>query len=90
MKRYYIVFRGNVQGVGFRFFAQKEAQKLNLFGWIRNRPDGTVDMEIDGTETLLMNYINELKTKHPWANVSSADIKEKSISNPYNEFQIRF
>lgn len=90
LKRYYIVFHGNVQGVGFRFFAQREAERSKLKGWIRNKPDGSVDMEIDGDETTVMNYLDNLKSNHPYANVSSAEIKERPMPNPYDSFHIKF
>ena len=42
--RRYIV-RGRVQGVGFRWFVQREAQILGLAGWVRNNPDGSVEID---------------------------------------------
>ena len=50
-KRY--VFRGRVQGVGFRYTAKQLARSMNLTGWVRNEYDGTVIMEIQGRETLI-------------------------------------
>ena len=39
---------GKVQGVGFRVWAEHEAQRLGLNGWIRNRSDGTVEAHVEG------------------------------------------
>lgn len=39
----HFVVSGRVQGVGFRYAAQSRAEELNLFGWVRNLPDGTVE-----------------------------------------------
>lgn len=50
-KRY--VFRGRVQGVGFRYTAKQLARSMNLTGWVRNEYNGTVTMEIQGRETLI-------------------------------------
>ncbi|WP_049728270.1 acylphosphatase [Dorea sp. D27] len=55
-KRY--VFRGRVQGVGFRYTAKYLARSLQLTGWVQNEWDGTVTMEVQGRETL----INKLLT----------------------------
>ena len=46
-------FTGNVQGVGFRYFAQCAAQKLGLTGWVANNWDGTVTLEAQGTRAAL-------------------------------------
>ena len=50
--RRYIV-RGRVQGVGFRWFVDYEARQLGLAGWVRNQPDGTVEVLAMGTEEQL-------------------------------------
>jgi len=45
--------KGRVQGVGFRYFVQRHARDLGLDGWVRNRPDGGVEVEaIGSTEAL--------------------------------------
>ncbi|MBR5048268.1 MAG: acylphosphatase, partial [Erysipelotrichaceae bacterium] len=43
MKRYYVIFEGQVQGVGFRWVISRLASLYNLTGWVRNRDDGRVD-----------------------------------------------
>ena len=48
-----IIFRGRVQGVGFRYTAKYLAQSLGLTGWVRNEYDGTVLLEIQGSEYMI-------------------------------------
>lgn len=48
MKRLHAVVHGDVQGVGFRYFAQRKAQQLSLSGWVRNNDDGTVELVAEG------------------------------------------
>ena len=48
-----IVFHGRVQGVGFRYTAKYLAQSLGLTGWVRNEYDGTVLLEIQGSEYMI-------------------------------------
>ena len=43
-----LVLRGRVQGVGFRDWMQDEAQSLGVWGWVRNRPDGTLEALVHG------------------------------------------
>jgi acylphosphatase len=46
--RVHVVVRGRVQGVGFRWFVQQSASSLDLAGWVRNTPDGSVEVEAEG------------------------------------------
>jgi len=48
-----IVFRGRVQGVGFRYTAKAAALSLGLTGWARNEYDGSVMMEVQGREPMI-------------------------------------
>ena len=57
MIRRRIVFRGRVQGVGFRYRARMAAAQIGVTGWVRNNPDGTVTMEIQGTEEQIDSVI---------------------------------
>jgi acylphosphatase len=46
--RAHVVVHGRVQGVWFRGSMQDEAERLGVAGWVRNRPDGTVEAELEG------------------------------------------
>lgn len=48
MKRYHYIIKGYVQGVGFRRRAARNAAALCLTGWVRNLPDGRVELEVQG------------------------------------------
>jgi len=48
MERLHAVIRGDVQGVGFRYFVLRKAQQLGLRGWVRNNDDGTVELVAEG------------------------------------------
>lgn len=58
--RRYIVF-GRVQGVGFRYFVHRKAVDLGLAGWVRNRPDGTVEAQAAGSGAQLDAFELELR-----------------------------
>ena len=49
MERLHGLIHGEVQGVGFRYFLMREAQRLGLRGWVRNRDDGSVEFVAEGT-----------------------------------------
>ena len=53
MERLHAVVRGDVQGVGFRYFVQSRAHQLGLSGWVRNNDDGTVELVAEGSRDAL-------------------------------------
>ncbi len=70
-----IAFRvhGEVQGVGYRRFAQREAQALGLAGWVRNEAAGTVAGEVEGPEGSLATLRARLTQGPAFATVSRLD-----------------
>ena len=61
MVRKHIVFHGRVQGVGFRYRAAKAAELYGCTGWVRNDWNGTVTMEIQGTEEQIGRVIRAIE-----------------------------
>ena len=61
--RKHIVFYGRVEGVGFRYYAVNKANQLGLTGWVKNLPDGTVEMEVQGEEPLIDQLIIFLQNR---------------------------
>jgi acylphosphatase len=53
VERLHGVIHGDVHGVGFRYYLMREAQRLGLRGWVRNRDDGTVEFVAEGRRTEL-------------------------------------
>jgi acylphosphatase len=76
-KRYLI--RGRVQGVGFRWFVQREAQMLGITGWVRNNFDGAVEVLACGNDAQLSTLRSRLE-KGPRA--SRVDAVEESAAQP--------
>ena len=60
-RRFKAEITGDVQGVGFRFFAERQARKLGLDGYVRNRYDGAVEVEAEGTATALEQFLEDLR-----------------------------
>lgn len=61
MLRRHILFYGKVQGVGFRFYSVNKARQLGLAGWVRNLYDGSVEMEVQGSEAEIDKLIQFLE-----------------------------
>lgn len=60
MLRLHIRFAGRVQGVGFRMTAQAVAESLNLTGWVRNEPDGSVSLELQGPDPIVRDALTRI------------------------------
>jgi acylphosphatase len=85
----HIIFTGQVQGVGFRFTAFNMANRHQLTGFVRNLPDGTVEMLIQGSSQAIDDCIRDIKG---YFSGYIREIKIKEIpSNPqYKDFKITF
>ena len=57
MDRLHAVVHGDVQGVGFRYFLVDQARPLGLRGWVRNRPDGAVELLAEGERAKLQRLL---------------------------------
>lgn len=63
MERRRVQFRGRVQGVGFRATARAVARDRPVTGWVRNEPDGSVVMEIQGDQAEIDRCLEALRTR---------------------------
>lgn len=75
MVRKHIVFYGSVQGVGFRWRAKSAAKYYSCTGWVRNEWDGSVSMEIQGTEEAIESVILAIE-KGTFIRIENMDVKE--------------
>ncbi len=89
-KRVVTTVAGLVQGVYFRDYAQKEARSLELSGWVRNRPDGTVEAVLEGEEEQVGQMIAWLHIGSPQAEVSEVQVTEEQPLGDKTAFAIRY
>ena len=73
--RWRVLFSGRVQHVGFRYTAYYLARPLYLTGWVRNLPDGRVEMEAQGGLSQLRKLLMRLKSQ-PHIHIERAEIEE--------------
>ena len=83
-----IIVSGNVQGVGFRYSALKKANELGIKGYIRNKSDGTVYIEIEGEPETLDFFIVWCKNGPSWAQVNDVYYEDIPLSSFVN-FEIK-
>ena len=82
------VVHGVVQGVGFRWFAERTARALGLCGWVRNRPDGTVETVAEGDERAVGEYLARLRRGPSGSRVDDVVVEEASAEG-FSAFEVR-
>jgi acylphosphatase len=82
------VVRGRVQGVGFRWFVEREARLLGIAGWVRNNHDGNVEVQAQGTREQLAALLSRLRQGPPAARVDDVAESEAQLKDGINSFRI--
>jgi len=85
-----IVVNGLVQGVGFRYFVQREANKLGLKGFVKNLFTGEVLTVVEGEKAIVEEMINKLRVGPSHASVKSCKVDWQEPKNEFTEFEVRF
>ena len=88
-RRVHIVVRGRVQGVFFRASTLERAQELGLRGWVRNRPDGAVEIVAEGDEAAVASLVDWCHHGPPSARVESVDVRPDSSNEVLQGFRLR-
>jgi acylphosphatase len=82
------VIRGDVQGVGYRFFAQRAAAKHQVVGYVRNEPDGSVEVLAEGPASNMEGFKSELATGPQWSRVEQLEEIALDPSGSYTSFRV--
>ena len=82
------VIRGEVQGVGFRWAVQRQADRLGLTGYAENLPDGSVRVEAEGAPDRL-DQLEAFSTRARWAEVESVDAQRSPATGDFHMFEAR-
>lgn len=83
MIRYYICVSGYVQGVGFRYFVNYTAIRNNLTGWVKNLPDGDVEMEVQGSKENINIFLKTIKKGNGYSQINNMKIKQINTKLEY-------
>lgn len=87
-KRFKIIVKGFVQGVGYRYFCYKKAIEYNLKGYAKNLYDGSVEVVAEGEEGMIKEFIRDLKIGPSNAKVNSVNVEELPVEIGYAEFNV--
>ncbi len=85
-----ILVEGQVQGVGYRAFAQRRARDRGLTGYALNLHDGRVKIRVEGHRPTLDEYVRDLETGPPLAHVARLTVTPLPYTGQYREFSVRF
>lgn len=88
LKQVHLYVRGRVQGVYFRAAAQREARRLGLTGWVKNRADGTVELLAEGDEEGIKELIGWAHRGPGASRVDAVDVRWRGFTGDYPDFRI--
>lgn len=80
LQRFHAVIAGRVQGVSFRYYTTRRAKELQLHGWVRNRSDGTVEVEAEGER-------EDLKSLLQFLHQGPSSAVVKSVSEQWLDYE---
>ena len=88
MKRVRIIIGGRVQGVGFRYFVQENANRFGINGYVKNMPGGNVEVDAEGDQDKLDDFFEKCRQGPPQASVDLFQISDVPVYG-YTRFRIR-
>ena len=84
------IVKGWVQGVGFRFFAERSANQLGIKGWVRNLYNGDVEILAQGSKDSLEKYISALQQGPRSARVKEVEVEWRNPTQKFEYFSITY
>jgi len=86
----HLIVEGRVQGVGFRYFSQRLGIDNNLAGYVRNLPNGNVEIEAEGESQNINNFVSSIRNDHPYARVLNIQQNDLPYTGKFENFQIKY
>ncbi|MCS7064530.1 MAG: acylphosphatase [Methylacidiphilales bacterium] len=83
-----VIYKGRVQGVGFRASATKIACGYEVTGWVRNREDGTVELLAEGTAEEVHAFLSAIETSHLKSFIRESNVQWHPPENIFHSFRI--
>ena len=87
LRRMKVRVYGIVQGVGFRNFVKRHADRMGIKGYAMNLPDGSVEVVAEGQEELLRKLLEYIKQGPPAAVVEKVDVQFEAYKGEFKDFQ---
>ncbi len=90
MRRIEAKVSGRVQGVGFRQFTLERARRRGITGWVRNEPDGSVQVVAEGDDQAIGGLVDDLQQGPPLASVRDVQMRQSEASGEFDAFAVRY
>jgi acylphosphatase len=85
----HVIFKGRVQGVGFRYTTQQTAGRHDLTGYVRNLPDGTVEALLQGTSANVLACLAQIKDDFG-GYIRDTKITDQPVDPQFHDFRIAY
>ncbi len=89
MLRAHVLVEGRVQGVYYRAHARQKAERLGVTGWVRNLPDGAVELVVEGNEPAVRAMLEWCRRGSPRAVVERTEVTWEPYSGEFDRFSAR-
>jgi acylphosphatase len=83
-----IIVKGYVQGVGYRYFCYRKAKEFKIKGYVRNLYDGDVELEVEGEEGMINDFVKAVKIGPVRSIINSVKVIELSYEGKFENFNI--
>lgn len=90
IQQLHAIVSGRVRGVNFRYYTEHKANNLNLTGWVRKLPDGTVEVLAEGQRDELESLLEYLHKGSPAAHVETVDAEWKDATGNFLDFRTTY
>ncbi len=89
-ERAHIFYTGRVQGVGFRYTAEKIAMELALVGWVKNLPDQRVELVCEGAKEVIEELLEQIKESHLGPHIRRVECAWEKATGEFKDFRVEF
>jgi acylphosphatase len=86
----YIRVTGIVQGVGYRYFALRQADLFGIKGYVKNKADGSVELEVEGEKEIIEKFKSELQKGPGYSHVERVEVEYDTFCNKFTRFSVEY
>ena len=85
-----VLISGRVQGVNFRAYTRRAARQTDVYGWVRNLPDGRVEAVFEGDEEKVKSMLAWCQKGSPYGKVDDVVVLSEPATGEFTDFEIRY
>ena len=86
----YLRVKGRVQGVGYRYFAMREANMYGITGYVKNKADGSVELEVEGEKEIIEKFRSILRRGPGYSTVDEVENSYRPYGAQYSKFSVEY